>query len=117
MQNRGYAFSVEMPFYCIAALFGIFAFLYSIGYIPLSATMARWHFWLSVVSVVVCIAGAATFSWYVEYAERARIVDTNIGTGGTLVAVSFAAGLLTFVSMQLWFAVDLARALVKMRTA
>jgi hypothetical protein len=103
-----------MPFYCIAALFCVFAFLYSIGYIPFNSTMARWHFWLSLVSVVICIAGAAIFSWYVEYAERTKIVDTKIGTGGMLLAASFAAGLLTFVSMQLWFTADLARALWKM---
>ena len=117
MQNRGYAIGIEMPFYCIAAFFAAFAFLYSIGYIPFSSTMMRWHFWSSLVSVGVCIAGAAIFSWYVEYAERTRIVDTKIGTGGTLVAASFAAGLLTFVAMQLWFAVDLARALWKMHAA
>jgi hypothetical protein len=116
-QNRGYAFSSEMPFYCIAALFGLFAFLYSIGYIPFNSTMARLHFWLSLISVAVCIAGAAIFSWYVEYAERTKIVDTELGTSGMLLAASFAAGLLTFVSMQLWFAVDLARALFKMHTA
>jgi hypothetical protein len=109
---RSYAFSVEMPLYCIAALFAAFALLYSIGYIPFSSTMARWHFWMSLVSVVLCIAGAAVFSWYLS-----RVTDTKIGMGGNLVAVSFLAGLLTFVSMQLWFAIDLARALSKTRTA
>lgn len=112
--NRGYAFSVEMPLYCLAALFATFAFLYSIGYIPFNSTMAKWHFWLSLVSVVLCVAGWMIFSWYVEYAERTKIVDTKIGTGGMLLAASFAAGLLTFVSMQLWFTADLARALWKM---
>jgi hypothetical protein len=109
-QNRGYAFSLEMPLYCIAALFAAFAFLYSIGYIPFTSAMPRWHFWLSLVSVVVCVAGAAIFSWQVSR----NTTDTTLGLGGTLLAASFAAGLVTFVSMQLWFTVDLARALWKM---
>jgi hypothetical protein len=43
-QRRGFGLSLEVPFYCIAALFGAFAFLYSIGYIPFNPMMARWHF-------------------------------------------------------------------------
>jgi hypothetical protein len=112
MQNRGYAIGIEMPFYCIAAFFAAFAFLYSIGYIPFSSTMMRWHFWSSLVSVLVCFAGAAIFSWY-----AGRMTETELGPCGVVVAASFAAGLLTFVSMQLWFAIDLARALWKMHAA
>ena len=114
-QNRGYAFGHEMPLYCIAALFAVFAFLHSIGYIPFSATMARWHFWLSLVSVLVCFAGAAIFHWYAS--RTTDTADTTLGLGGNLVAASFVAGLLTFVAVQLWFAVDLARALWKMHAA
>jgi hypothetical protein len=113
--NRGYGFSNQMPLYCMAALFAGFAFLYSIGYIPFSSIMMRWHFWLSLVSVVLCVAGWAIFSWYSEYAER--IADTKVGPGGMLLAASFVAAVLTFVSMQLWFAIDLARAILKMRKA
>lgn len=113
--NRGYAFSVEMPLYSLAALFATFAFLYSIGYIPFNSTMAKWHFWLSLISVVLCVAGWMIFSWYAENAGRSA--DTSIGPRGMLVAAAFLAGFLTFVSMQLWFAIDLARALFKMRTA
>ena len=79
-QNRGYAFSLEMPLYCIAALFAAYAFLYSVGCIPFSSAMPKWHFWLSLVSVVVCIAGAAIFSWYVSR----NTPDTTLGLGGTL---------------------------------
>ncbi len=111
--GRGYGFSNQMPLYCIAALFAGFAFLYSIGYIPFSATMAQWHFWLSLVSVVVCVAGWGIFSWYAGKATPA----TQLGAGGMLIAAAVAMSLLTFVSMQLWFAVDLARALFKMRIA
>jgi hypothetical protein len=113
--SRAYGFSNQMPLYCMAALFAGFAFLYSMGYIPFSSTMMRWHFWLSLVSVVLCVAGWAIFSWYAEYAER--IAETKVGQGGTLLAASFVAGLLTFPSMQLWFAIDLARAILKMRKA
>jgi hypothetical protein len=109
---RAYGFDNQMPLYCIAALFAGFAFLYSIGYIPFSATMMQWHFWLSLVSVVVCVAGWGIFSWYVD-----RMTNTNEGAGGMLIAAALVASLLTFVSMQLWFAIDLARALFKMHTA
>jgi hypothetical protein len=110
--NRGYEFSNQMPLYCMAALFAGFAFLYSIGYIPFTPAMAKWHFWLSLASVVLCGAGWEIFSWYAKYAER--IADTKVGPGGMLLAASFVAGLLTFASMQLWFAIDLARAILKM---
>jgi hypothetical protein len=109
---RAYGFDNQMPLYCIAALFAGFAFLYSIGCIPFSATMMQWHFWLSLVSVVVCVAGWGIFSWYVD-----RMTNTNEGAGGMLIAAALVASLLTFVSMQLWFAIDLARALFKMHTA
>jgi len=46
---------LQVPIYGVAALFGVFAFLNSIGYIiPLSPTMAKWHFWLSFVGVTRC---------------------------------------------------------------
>jgi hypothetical protein len=109
---RGYLFSNQMPLYCMAALFTCFAFLYSIGFIPFSATMMRWHFWLSLVTVVVCVAGWAIFSWYAD-----RMTNTQLGPGGILLVSAFLAALLTFVSMQLWFAIDLARALFKLRAA
>jgi hypothetical protein len=111
-ESHGYAFRKEMPFYCIAALFGVFAFLYSIGYIPFTSAMTRWHFWLSFVSVLVCFSGAAIFYRYVS--SITDTTDTRLGPGGMLLAAFFAAGLVTFVSMQLWFTVDLARALWKM---
>jgi hypothetical protein len=107
-----YGFSNEMPLYCIAALFAGFAFLYSIGYIPFSATMMKWHFWLSLLSLVVCVTDWGIFSWYVD-----RMTNTNQGAGGMLIAAALVASLLTFVSMQLWFAIDLARALFKLRAA
>jgi hypothetical protein len=114
-QNRGYGFSIEMPLYCIGALFAVLAFLYSIGYIPFSSAMTRWHFWLSLVSAIVCLTGAAIFYWYAS--RMPDTTDTKLGLGGTLLAASYAAGLVTFVSMQLWFTVDLARALWKMYAA
>jgi hypothetical protein len=96
----------------MAALFAVLAFLYSIGYIPFSSAMTRWHFWLSLVSAIVCLTGAAIFYWYASITPDTT--DTKVGLGGTLLAASFGAGILTFVSMQVWFTVDLARALWKM---
>ena len=111
-RGRGYGLSHEMLFYFLAALFAAFAFVYPIGYIPFSATMARWHFWSSLVSLLICIAGWSIFCWYAN-----RISGTEVGPAGRLVLASFVAAFLTFVSMQLWFAIDLARALFKMRGA
>jgi hypothetical protein len=45
------------------------------------------------------------------------MTNTNQGAGGMLIAAALVASLLTFVSTQLWFAIDLARALFKMHTA
>jgi len=98
-----------VPFYGVAALFGVFAFLYSIGYIiPLSPTLAKWHFWLSFVGVALCIAGGAIFWFGAEKAKEPWTVGVN------LIAFSVIAGLLTFLPVQLWFAFDLARAVLRL---
>jgi hypothetical protein len=44
-RGTGYGFSYQMPCYGIASLFGVFAFLYSIGYVPFDKAVAQWHFW------------------------------------------------------------------------
>jgi hypothetical protein len=101
---------LQVPFYCFAALFGMFAFLYSIGYIiPFSPLMAKWHFWLSFVGAGLCIAGGAVF-WF--GAENAKDPWT---WGVNTIVFSVAGGLLMFLSVQLWFAFDLARAVLNLR--
>lgn len=110
--THGYGIGMQAPIYFLAALFCIFAFLYSIGYIPFSPTMVTWHFWVSFGSVLVCILGAASFVGFAF-----GMTEPHLGPAGTLVAATFVLGILTFVSMQAWFAVDLARAILKMHSA
>lgn len=102
----------QVIFYGIAGLFGVFAFLYSIGYIiPLSPTMSKWHFWLSFFGVALCIAGGAIFRFGVENAKEPWTLGMN------LIAFSLITGLLMFLPVQLWFAFDLARAVLKLRSS
>jgi protein-S-isoprenylcysteine O-methyltransferase Ste14 len=98
-----------VPFDLIAALFGVFAFLYSIGYIiPLSPTMSLWHFWLSFVGATLVIMGGAIFWFGARNAKEPWTVGVNS------IVFSIAAGLLAFLSVQLWFAFDLARAVLRL---
>jgi hypothetical protein len=100
----------QVTFYGVAALFGVFAFLYSIGYIlPLSPTMAKWHFWLSFVGVALCVAGGAIFRLGAENAKEPWTLGVNS------IALSVIGGLFMFLSVQVWFAFDLARAAFNLR--
>lgn len=60
-RHVSYAFPMETPCYGIAALFCLFAFVYSIGYIPFSRTIVEWHTWLSIGGVLLVAAGFAGF--------------------------------------------------------
>lgn len=108
-QSRGFALGFETPLYFVATLFGLFAFLYSIGYIPFSPAMPRWHFSLSALSVLTCTLCAVLFRLYLP-----RLADGKIGLAGQSVAISFVGCTLIFVCVQTWFAVDLVRAVLKM---
>jgi hypothetical protein len=107
-QRRGFGLGYQVPLFGIAALFSVFAFLYSIGYIPFSPTMAKWHFWLSLVGVALCIAGAVIFRFAAENAKEPWTVGVNS------IVVSVFAGLFAFLPVQLWFAFDLARAVLRL---
>jgi len=103
-----YATSMQVPCNGVAALFCIFAFVYSIGYIPLSSTTAHWHFWLSLAAVPLFAAGWTGFS----ILAKGTMYE---GLPVTLVAVSLLGSILVFLFAQAWFAVGLTRALLKMR--
>ena len=108
-EKRGFGFSLEVPIFGMAALFCGFAFVYSIRYIPFSLTMAKWHFWGSIVGVTLCIIAVATF----KFGARALLVLGSLGV--KLVVFSVITGLLTFLSVQVWFAFDLTRAVLSLR--
>ncbi len=106
--RASYAFFLQTSCNAVAALFCLFAFLYSVGYIPFGSTMARWHFWLSLAGVVLCAAGWTRFSVLARG-------ETSGGLPVTLVGISLFASVLIFFFAQAWFAVGLTRALLKMR--
>ena len=106
-QTPGLRFQVA--FYGAAALFGFFAFLDSIGYIvQLSPTVTKWHFWLSFVGVTLCFIGGAIFRFGAENAKEPWTLGVNS------IFFSVAAGTVAFLSAQVWFAFDLAHAVLKM---
>jgi hypothetical protein len=99
----------QVVFYGVAALFGLFAFLYSTGYIiPLSPLMAKWHFWLSFVGVSLFITGGAIFWFGAENAKEPWTLGVNS------IGFSIIGGLFAFLSVQVWFAFDLARAVLRL---
>jgi energy-converting hydrogenase Eha subunit E len=102
----------QVLFYGVAALFGVFAFLNSIGYIiQLSPTVMIWHFWLSFVGVTLCFIGGAIFRFGAENAKEPWTLGVNA------IAFSVGAGLLAFLSVQLWLALDLVRAVLRLKTS
>lgn len=106
--RTAYAISMQTPCNGVAALFCIFAFVYSIRYIPLSNATAQWHFWLSLAAVLLFAAGWTGFSILARG-------ETTEGSSVTLVAVSLLGSVLIFLLAQAWFAVGLTRAVLKMR--
>ena len=56
----------ETPLYGVAALFGMFACLYSIRYLPFNTRIMQWHFWLSLGCVIWCIIGGLSSIWWRE---------------------------------------------------
>jgi hypothetical protein len=102
----------QVVFYGVAALFRVFALLSSIGYITqLSPTVMTWHFCLSFVGVALCVIGGAIFRFGSESAKEPWILGANA------IAFSVGAGLLAFVSGQLWLACGLFRAVVRLKTS
>ncbi len=92
-RGTGYGFSYQMPCYGIASLFGVFAFLYSIGYIPFDKTVAQWHFWLSLGSVILCAAEWTIFSILVTR----NTLSSQLSVFGTFAVLSFFSSILFFV--------------------
>jgi hypothetical protein len=58
--NIQFALSWE-TLYGVAALFCLFACLYSIGYLPFDKSVIQWHLWLSRGCVVSCVIGQVVF--------------------------------------------------------
>ena len=100
----------ETPLYAVAGLFGLFACLYSIHYLPFNARFMQWHFWLSLGCVIWCIIG-----WVVFYMVAFKKPEAQLGVAGQALALSFMATIPTFLATQMAFAFAFVRALIKMR--
>jgi hypothetical protein len=51
-RSASYGFTWQTPCYGLAAFFCVYAFLTSIGYIPFSPALSKWHFWVSAASIL-----------------------------------------------------------------
>ena len=111
-RGRAYGFSWQVPCYGLAVLYSLFAFLYSIGFLRFDATVAQWHFWLCLGCIVLYVSGQAFF----DQAMRDDAAH-QLGLKGTAIAVSFIASIPVFLALQVLFAFELVRALVKLRAA
>jgi hypothetical protein len=110
-QPYAIGYSPRVPCYGLAALFALFAFLYPIGYIPFTRTLMRWHFWLSLGSVAWLTVGFVVLG----IAGERQASSQPFGVIATLLTFSFLAAIPVFVAAQVWFLVDLVRALIIMR--
>ena len=108
--KTSFGLSWRMPLYGVAALFSLFACLYSVPYIPFDTHVVRWHFWLSLGCVIWCIIGQV-----VLYMTLRDETLQHLGVAGTALALSFLATIPIFLATQVLFAVALVRALIKMR--
>lgn len=106
--SYGYNLRPEVPIFGIAALCCIVAALYFLG-IPFSETLARWHPWLSVVGLAMLGLGMGALLLLLAM----RVSD--LGVTGALAIASLVGGIVVFLAAQIWFLVELVRALSKMR--
>ena len=110
--NTTYGFPLQTFCNAFALLFCLFAFIYSLGYIPFDLTTTRWHLGLNLAGVALLIAGQTGLG-----VLASRGTQLREGTPVTLISLSLIVGLGLFLIAQLWFAVGLARALMRMRVA
>lgn len=106
-------YSPRVPCYGLAAFFAVFAFLYSLWNIPFSRALVHWHFWLTFGSVALAAVGFLVFAIVAEK----NLASGPFGPFGIAVTLFFAASIPIFLAAQLWFVIDLIRALLRMRHA
>jgi hypothetical protein len=98
-RNVEYAISAQTCAFGFAAAFGFFAFAYSLWMIPASRATTLWHFWLSVVSVVLFFVGLVVFR---------SLTATGISAMGTTSSAALVAALVAcplFICVQVVFGV------------
>lgn len=99
-------YSLQIPCYDLAALFAVFACLYSLGSIRFSRALMHWHFWLTLGSVLLAVAGYLVFAIVAEK----NLEPGPFGPLAITLTLFFAASIPIFLGAQLWFAIDLCRA-------
>lgn len=105
------AYPLRVSCYCLATLFAVFAFAHSIAFIPYSRGLTHWHFWLSLGCVVWLAVGYTALG----IVGSRQTSSQPFGPFATVLAFSFLATVPVFVATQLWFVIDLIRALLTMR--
>lgn len=99
-------YSPQIPCYDLAALFAVFACLYSLRSIRFSRALMHWHFWLTLGSVLLAVAGYIVFGIVAEK----NLEPGPFGPLAVTLTLFFAASIPIFLGAQLWFAIDLVRA-------
>jgi len=102
--RMGYSMSGRATCFIIAAFFCFFAAIYSLWMLPMNATAAGWHFWLTAASV----AGFAAFF--------ALLAQSDSGSHRTawILAAPAAFSIVGFIIGQAVFAVNLTHAVFKL---
>ena len=110
--HRG--FSLDTFCYGCAALFCLFAFVYSTGYLPIHRVAAQWHLVLTWAGLILFVIGFASF---VTVGSRPpAMAQSGERTGVSLIpALGFFVGPLVFLLGQALFVVSLLVAMARMR--
>jgi hypothetical protein len=106
-----YGFPLQMYCNAFAALFCLFSFVYSIGFIRFGRTISLWHFWVSASTVLVLAIAIAVWVRHVP-----ADAGGDLGTTGAILALSALASLPIFVLAQLGFCAEFIRALAHLRS-
>jgi hypothetical protein len=95
-----YALFAKTPLFGLAALFGVFAFVYSIWILRISQSAAIWHFWLSIIGVVLFFSEFVVFAVSSPPTSASSLsrLQTAAMFGTFLACVVFLAGQLVFVT-------------------
>lgn len=107
-----YGIPLDAPCYAVAALFALFAGLYTISNIPFAKGVSQWHFWLSFTGVLLFAIGYGMLA-----ALGSRELQHHETSQGSMAVAAFGLvfGPVAFIVGQLLFVVGLVRAVLETR--